>query len=303
MVPAFSDAAFSAKKGEIVGPVKSSFGYHLIKVEDRKTEDGEEKVKASHILLKIAAGPSTVEEQNSKARYFTEDAKLDGFESVAQREGMEIRKTGLIQETIGFVPGFGRSSGVLNFAFSSELGAVSDVFSTDEGYAVVMLSEIQEEGYRPVDAVRAAIESRIRLDRAKEKARAFAITLSEEVKNNTPFKDIADADTGNTVTYMETGLFTITQSLTGVGRFAEFSANAFAMDVGERSGLIETERGFYYQQVLEKTEFDSSAFETQKNGIRTRLLNEKKNRVFAEWYEALKEDATIVDNRRQFGLL
>jgi peptidyl-prolyl cis-trans isomerase D len=36
MVPAFEDAAFGGKKGDVIGPVKSSFGYHLIKVIDKK---------------------------------------------------------------------------------------------------------------------------------------------------------------------------------------------------------------------------------------------------------------------------
>ncbi len=34
--PAFSDAAFATKVGDIAGPVKSAFGYHVIKVLDRK---------------------------------------------------------------------------------------------------------------------------------------------------------------------------------------------------------------------------------------------------------------------------
>jgi len=36
MVPEFEKAAFGAKKGEVVGPVKTQFGYHLIRVNDVK---------------------------------------------------------------------------------------------------------------------------------------------------------------------------------------------------------------------------------------------------------------------------
>ncbi len=38
MVPAFSDAAFKAKTGDIIGPIKTEFGYHIIKVTDRRPE-------------------------------------------------------------------------------------------------------------------------------------------------------------------------------------------------------------------------------------------------------------------------
>jgi len=36
MVPEFEKAAFGARKGDVVGPVKTQFGYHLIKVIDQK---------------------------------------------------------------------------------------------------------------------------------------------------------------------------------------------------------------------------------------------------------------------------
>ena len=36
MVKAFEDAAFGAGKGQVVGPIKTQFGYHLIKVTDTK---------------------------------------------------------------------------------------------------------------------------------------------------------------------------------------------------------------------------------------------------------------------------
>ncbi len=37
MVPEFTEAAFAGEKGQIVGPVKTAYGYHIIKVVERKT--------------------------------------------------------------------------------------------------------------------------------------------------------------------------------------------------------------------------------------------------------------------------
>ncbi|HHJ52080.1 MAG TPA: hypothetical protein ENJ89_02690 [Caldithrix abyssi] len=302
MVKPFSDAAFSAKVGEVVGPVQTPFGFHLIKVEDRKKEKGVLKVKASHILLKVAPAPSRVEQIETQARFFSEDAKDYGFDQQAKKQNLEVYKTGLFEEGAGFIPGIGQNFAIKNWTFSAKLNDVSGVYRIDRGYVVAALTKIQPAGYKSLESQKKLIESRIRLEKAKEMARQFAQALKPKVDSDTPFKTIADQDTSGKIMYNVTPLFTMEQSIPGIGRSVEFAATAFALQPGQKSDMVETARGFYYLKLLEKTKLDTSAFNAQKESLRRQLLLEKKNQVFQEWYNNLKKHAEIEDNRKLFNL-
>ncbi|HES59753.1 MAG TPA: hypothetical protein ENO18_04905, partial [Caldithrix sp.] len=303
MTKRFSDAAFAAKAGEVVGPIETEFGWHLINVEDKKVEDGKEKVKASHILIKVMPSRTTEDNQEYNASMFSEEAKESGFAAMAERDTMTVEKTGLFEEGSGFVPGIiGRNPAIVNFAFASKLNDVSGVYRIDQGYIVLAVSQIQPEGYQDIESVRNRIEGRIRLEKAKERAKAYAITLEPKVKSEISFKSIADSDTSKKVQYNTTNMLTINGIVPGLGRSVEFMASAFAMEVGERSDMVETDHGYYYLHLLEKTSFDSAAFNNQKDTISRRLLNDKRNQIFANWYTSLKENADIVDNRKMFNL-
>ncbi len=302
MVKEFEDASFSGKIGELTGPVSTQFGEHLIFVEDRRNKDGKEQAKVSHILLKITAGPSTRERQESAAAFFSEDAQTEGFDIITERDSIEVQSTNYIAQDNQFIPGFGRNYQIYDFAFQGELNSVSSIIETEKGFTVFKLSEIKPAGPRPFEEVKNIIVSRLKTEKRKEEARNYAVNIQEQVDQNTPLSLIAQNDKDGIVRFDSTADFALTGSPQGIGLDNIFNATAFSLEEGEVSAKVETNRGIYWMELLAKTPFDSTQFNVQREMIRQRLLSTKRNQVFTDWFEYLKENADIEDNRKMFNL-
>ncbi|TFH03042.1 MAG: hypothetical protein E4H13_00110 [Calditrichales bacterium] len=302
MVKSFEDAAFTGKIGSLVGPVQTQFGLHLIKIEDRRLQNGKDQAKVSHILLKFAPGPSTRETQSSAAAFFAEDSRLDGFQTIATKQNLPIKQTSYLTEENQFVPGIGRNVQIHDFAFRSNLNAISDIIETESAFMVFELTDIKEAGPRPFEEVKNVIISRIQSDKRKDEARNFAASIREKIENKISFGKIAADDASGKVRFDSTSEFTIKGSPQGIGFDLKFNAQAFSLAKGQVSEEIETIRGLYWQELLGKSAVDTTVYQVQKEMLRQRLYTNKRNQVFTNWFEYLKANADIEDNRKLFNL-
>jgi parvulin-like peptidyl-prolyl isomerase len=301
MVPAFSDAAFAANPGDIVGPVKSQFGLHIIKVQDKKTENSVEKVHASHILLQFEASYNTMEEARRKSELFVEMVQEVGFSISADTLGEEIRQTPEFNDNkFGQIPGIGKLQSALKWAFNSEKGGVSDVYYTPEGNYVFQLSSSNPAGYRPVEEVKDICKNRLEIQKRKELAKAYAEQIMPKVEQNGNFRELARTDSSNIPEADSTDYFPMNIFIPKIGRAPAITANAFNLPLNETSKMLETDRGFYFIRVTDRTPFNEEDYTAQRVSIRNRLMQQKSRNVFNQWYEKLKENADIVDNRYRF---
>ncbi len=299
MDPAFEKAAFSGKPGEIIGPVKTRFGLHIIKIVDRKKEDGVEKVRASHILLRFNASASTVEDARDRADEFAQIAKESGFKVAADRLKYKIEKTPPFVKR-NFIPGLGLMEGAVEWAFHAEKGEISDPFRAQTGYVVFEVAEIQPAGYRPFEEVKSICINRIKTEKRKQMAREYALKFADAVKAGTPFPQIAASDEQHILIADTSGYFLFGAPIPKLGRSVDINAAAFALPLNQPSDLLEAQQGYFYIKVLDRTEFNEEEYAKQREVLRQRLLQQKQLRVFQAWYDALKASAEIEDYRYKF---
>ncbi len=299
MVKEFSEAAFSGKPGEIVGPVITNFGVHIIKIIDKKKENGQELVHAAHILLKFEPSALTLETEQNLANNFMETAKEEGYKTAADNFKYEVRQTPEFTDN-NYVPGFGQMRGTVEWTFREKQGTISPVHRTPQGYVIFEIAEVLPAGFRPLDEVKQLCKSRVEQEKRKQLAENYAQIVQDKLSQDQTFAQISGGDDSKQVLYDSTNSFTRSQPSPQIGRAPEVIAAAFALPPGVVSGMLDTDRGYYFVKVLDRTPFKEEDYKTQRESIRMRLLNQKSQQFFSEWYDNLKEKAKIQDNRYLF---
>jgi len=308
MVKPFEEAAFAANPGDIVGPVQTTFGLHVIKVAAKKTEQpageskdkkqkevqGEEMVQASHILLKFQPSRQTIDTAKDSASYFASLAKESGWEAALKSEKLTAQTSPLFAEGSGFVPGVGVKRAVSYFVFKNTVGSVSEALEAPQGFLVLRVAEVQAERIKPLEEVQAQIENILRLEKLKDFAFEAAKAARAKLDQNMTLEDLAAQDSLEIKTVEP---LTRSGFVSGLGRDANFIGTAFSLQPQQISPAVQGTRGSYLIQLLNLDPIDEADYQARKETIRSDLTDRAKQSAFADWYTHIKEKAEIKDYR------
>jgi peptidyl-prolyl cis-trans isomerase D len=294
MDPEFDRVAFSLRPGEISEPFKSARGWHIVKLEERRTAQGAAEARVRHVLVEVEPGADTIDSLSTFIRRVTETIRDDGFEQAASKLSLPVREIepfaqGMFVKDIGFVPR------IVSFAFGNKAGSTSFPIETASTVYFVKVVEEIPERTRPFEDVRERLLADARLARADAAAKARADAARKDMIAN-GFEAGARA---HGLDIQTTPQFKRMDQIPGVGGNTAFSTACWLLPLGAVSPPVKGQGRYHIIKLVERSELDVAAYGQARAGLVDEMRNEIASRFMANWYQGIRDKAKIEDLREK----
>ena len=286
MVYTFNEFVQDNKVGT-VGLVETPFGYHIIKVTDRK--EATPKARIAIVANEITASTATYQNIFAEANKFvTENTSAEEFNNAIEEQGLNKRTYPTLRKTSNYITGISDARQIVRWAFNEEtnVGDMSQIFDLNDMYVVAVLTKIVPEGTVPyediIDRYEFVIKKEKKGEMLAEKAKAYGTDYQKMIDNLKGEKTTVD---------------NVTFEGRGFGNFGvedKVIGTVIGMKEGETSEPIVGGNGLYVVKVTKKTPATATTDYTnivkeQRSKFTNQILNNAA-------YSALKEKFDIEDN-------
>ena len=292
MVRPFADKAFSMKAGEISEPVRTRFGWHIIKVE---------KVNEASVLSSDEAKKKI---QKKLTENKAKNVAYDEAEAVSDVsfEGDDLLKSAKEQNlkilTTDFFTKKGPEKGIKNrakfasAAFDLAVMEISDIQEFENGYYILQVIEKIPEKIPELKKVKEKVRVDLIQEKQEAKAKKDADTYLSALKSG---KSMTTESKHFNLTLTTTGFFKRNDSIPKIGFEREVSKAVFQLTPEQKlpEKPIKGTKGYYVFQLKDRKTPEFEKFNTEKASIKQRLLQQKKARTFDALLAQIRSNSEI----------
>jgi peptidyl-prolyl cis-trans isomerase D len=302
-VPAFEQAAFALQPGQISDLVKTQFGYHILKVEEKQTAHLKPLEEVKGQILATLTRQQESDQQASYAQQLATEAAKSGLAKTAEAHHLQVVTTDYLQQN-AVLPGLADGSKLLTQSFSAKAGSAPQVSGTGDGFAVFQLEDVKPAHAPAFEEYKSHLVDDFREQQLPQLLARKTNELADKAHAENNLAQAAK-ELGATVKTSE--LVAHTGQVPDIGELATAAPDLFDLKVDQFSKPINTGHSGIVAKIDDKQE--PTPEETAKNldATREQLLSERREQMFAVFVTSLtdryeKQGGIRMNKKAQTGL-
>ena len=294
MVPEFDQAVFAMEPGTMSDVVKTQYGYHIIKLVDKKSATtrplADVRQQLTDQLAYQRAQAQAADLAQTVEKQITKPADLD---KVAKAQGLTVQESGFFARDEPIL-GLGPSPEAANKAFEMKPNDVSGALRASRGFVFEALVSKQDPYVPKVEDVKDRVREEVVKQKARDLSKQRAAEVASKLKSAPDFEKAAKTAGVEAKT---TDLLSKGSPIPDLGVAPAVEDAAFKLAVGAVSDPIATDNGTAVIKVLEKKEVTPEEWTSSKDRFREELLTDRRNRFFSAYMVKAKQKMKIEVNR------